>query len=170
MTRTRSRPRPASRNAKRFAIAFAGLFLLVGLACLAAAAVPAWIDHRHARQVETGAVRAVGMVLTKSRESAGQVAVPGAGKTVFEYFVRYRFPVRGGTQAEGTARVTPEAWGMLEERGPIEVRYVEGDPATSAVPGQLAPHGGLSPLIFGVVGALFAAIGGFMLFIILRTR
>ena len=170
MTTTRSRPRPASRNAKRLAAGFAGLFLCVGLACLAAVALPAWSDHRHARQVEANAVRAVGMVLTKDRQRAGEVAVPGAGRDVFEYFVRYRFAAAGGKQVEGTARVTPEAWGMLEERGPIEVRYVEGDPAVSAVPGQLASQGALASIIFAVVGTIFTAVGGFILFMVSRER
>jgi hypothetical protein len=159
MARTRT-GKPARRNhAKALGIGLGALFLVVGLALLAGAVVPAALDHQRESRVEAEGVNAEGMVLAKYRESGGRITAGAASAPLFEYFVRYRFPVGAGAQAEGTARVSREIWGALEEREPIEVRYVRDDPGTSRVDGQLSETG-VSAIVLGAVGALFTVIGG----------
>jgi len=154
---------PRRNHAKALGLGLGALFVTVGIALLAGAVVPAALDHARASRVEAGGVEAEGIVLTKHREAAGRITVANASAPLFEYFVRYRFPAGAGVQAEGTARVSREAWGALEEREPIAVRYVRDDPGTSRVEGQLSPAG-MSAFILGAVGALFVVVGGFFIY------
>jgi hypothetical protein len=164
--------KPAAAKSKRmtrFALAFGGLFALVGLICLAAAWLPVWNDYRHGKQFATNGAVALGMVLTKTRSSAGSVVVLGVTKEMFDYSVRYRFATSTGRKMEAEAKVTPEQWGLLEERGPIKVRYLRDAPETTHVSGQQSSRSWMERLIFSLVGGGFTAVGGLMLFLILKT-
>ena len=167
MAKTRPAKPPRRNHARALGIGLGALFLVVGLALLAAAIVPATLDHLRAARVASAGVDAEGMVLVKRREEAGRLVVANASAPLFEYFVRYRFPA-GSAQAQGTARVSRETWGALEEREPIAVRYLRDDPGTSRVEGQLGPTGS-SAIILGAVGVLFAAIGGFLAYNLVRA-
>jgi hypothetical protein len=158
---------PRRNHAKALGIGLGVLFLMVGLGLLAGAIVPATLDHLRASRVEAEGVNAEGIVLTKAREAAGRLSVGAASAPLFEYFVRYRFPL-GATQAEGTARVSREKGGAPEEREPIAVRYVRGDPQSSRVDGQLPPTG-VSALVLAVVGAIFTAVGGGLVYGLARA-
>ena len=129
-------PAARPRRMSRFALSFGGLFALVGLICLIAAWLPVWNDYRHGKQFAATGALAPGMVLTKSKASAGSVMVLGYTKQLTDYSVRYRFNTQSGQKIEGDAKVTPEEWDLLEERGLIKVRYLPDDPETNHVAGQ----------------------------------
>ena len=167
MAKTRPAKPPRRNHAKALGIGLGALFLVVGLALLAAAIVPATLDHLRAARVASAGVDAEGMVLVKRREDAGRLVAGNASVPLFDYFVRYRFPA-GAVQAEGTARISRDTWGALEEREPIAVRYLRDDPGTSRVEGQLPPAG-FSEIILGAVGVLFAAIGGLLAYKLARA-
>ena len=152
-----------------FALAFGGLFALVGLSLLTAAWLPVWNDYRHGKQLLAGGALAPGMVLTKSRTSAGSVTVMGATEQLFDYSVRFRFSTRSGQKIEGDAKVAPEQWGLLEERGFIKVRYLPDNPQTNEVSGQASTRSRTESLIFTLIGAVFTAAGGLMMFIVLKN-
>jgi hypothetical protein len=140
------------------------------VACLAVAAVPAWNDYRHEKEFAANSALAMGKVLTKTRSRAGSVTVLGVTKDVIEYSVRYRFATPSGKQVEGTAKVTPEEWGILEERGPVKIRYLPDHPETSHVPGQQSSQSWMERLIFTLIGGGFTAFGSILLFFVLKAR
>ena len=165
----KEKPAPARARAKAwFGLAFGGLFALVGLILLTVAWLPLWNDYRHGKQFVAEGGVALGMVLTKSRASAGSVTVLGFTEHLVDYSVRYRFSTLSGRKIEGDAKVTPEEWGFLQERGPVKVRYVQGDPETSHIPGQESSRSRSETLIFTLIGAVFSAMGGLMMFIVLK--
>jgi hypothetical protein len=151
-----------------FALAFGALFALVGLICLIAAWLPVWNDYRHGKQFAANGAVALGMVLTKTRSRAGSVMVLGVTKVTFEYTVRYRFTTSTARQIEAEAKVTPEQWDLLEERGPIKVRYLQDDPNTSHVSGQESSRSWMERLILSLVGGAFTAVGGLVFFFVLK--
>lgn len=153
-------PRP--NHAKALGIGLGALFLAAGLALIAGAVVPIVLDHLRESRIAAEGADAEGMVLVKRREEAGRLTVANASVPLFEYFVRYRFPVGGG-QAEGTARVSRETWAALEEREAIAVRYLRDEAGTSRVEGQMPPTGG-SAIVLAAVGAILAAVGGALLY------
>ncbi|MEN3355595.1 MAG: hypothetical protein V7640_3753 [Betaproteobacteria bacterium] len=166
------KPKTASAKSKRmsrFALAFGGLFALIGLICLTVAWLPVWNDYRHGKQFAANGAVALGMVLTKTRSSAGSVVVLGVTKEIFDYSVRYRFATSTGRKMEAEAKVTPEQWGLLEERGPIKVRYLADYPETTHVSGQQSSRSWMERLILSLVGGGFIAVGGLMLFLILKN-
>jgi hypothetical protein len=158
-----------SKRMSRFALAFGSLFALIGLICLTVAWLPVWNDYRHGKQFAANGAVALGMVLTKTRSSAGSVVVLGVAKEMFDYSVRYRFATSTGRKMEAEAKVTPEQWGLLEERGPIKVRYLADYPETTHVSGQQSSRSWMERLIFSLVGGGFTAVGGLMLFLILKN-
>jgi hypothetical protein len=146
------------------------LFALIGLASLTAAWFPVWNEYRHGKQFAANGGVALGLVLTKSRASAGSVTVLGFTKQLENYFVRYRFTVPTGRQIVSDARVTPEQWAILEERGPIKVRYLPDDPETNHVSGQESRRSRLETLIFTLLGAGFTGLGALMVLIVLKKN
>ena len=98
--------------------------------------------------------------------SSMEGTVLGFTEHLVDYSVRYRFSTLGGRKIEGDAKVTREEWGFLEERGPVKVRYVQGDPQTSHIPGQESSRSRSETLIFTLIGAVFSAMGGLMMFIV----
>jgi hypothetical protein len=158
-----------SKRMSRFALAFGGLFVLIGLICLTVAWLPVWNDYRHGKQFAANGAVALGMVLTKTRSSAGSVVVLGVTKEMFDYSVRYRFATSTGRKMEAEAKITPEQWGLLEERGPIKVRYLADYPETTHVSGQQSSRSWMERLILSLVGGGFTAVGGLMLFLILKN-
>jgi hypothetical protein len=166
------KPKTASAKSKRmsrFALAFGGLFALIGLICLTVAWLPVWNDYRHGKQFAANGAVALGMVLTKTRSSAGSVVVLGVTKEIFDYSVRYRFATSTGRKMEAEAKVTPEQWALLEERGSIKVRYLADYPETTHVSGQQSSRSWMERLILSLVGGGFIAVGGLMLFLILKN-
>ena len=167
-----AKSKPASVRSRRmslFALAFGGLFALVGLIFLTAAWLPVWNDYRHGSQLLADGALAPGMVLTKSRASAGSVTVLGSTEQLIDYSVRYRFSTRSGEKIEGAAKVTREQWGLLEERRFIKVRYLPDHPETSEVSGQISNRSRTETLIFTLIGAVFTAIGGLMILTLLKN-
>jgi len=162
-------PRKAGNQALSVGLILGVVFLLVGLVCLAAVGVPAWKDYRHDKQFATQSALALGMVLTKSRASAGQVTVLGTSKDVIEYSVRYRFKSADGRDIEATSKVSPDEWGSLDERGPIKVRYLPTEPEITHISGQQRSQSWIETLIFSLIGAGFVAIGGLTGFLVLKN-
>jgi hypothetical protein len=152
-----------------FAVGFGGLFAVIGLILLTAGWLPVWNDYRHEKQFATEGALSPGMVLTKSREKAGSVTMLGATQQLTDYWVRYRFTTHGGEKIEGNAKVTRDEWGLLEERGFIKVRYLTSDPETNQVPGQVSNRSGTQTPVFMLIGAIFTAIGGLLIFIVLKN-
>jgi len=166
-----SKGKPASalsRKVTPFALAFGGLFALVGLILFTAAWLPVWNEYRHGQQFAAEGAVAAGMVLTKSRVNDGGVMVLGYTQQLIDYSVRYRFTTHSGQKIEGDAKVTPDQWGLLEERGFIKVRYLADAPATNHVSGQVSSRSRTETRIFTLIGAFFTAVGGLMVFIVLK--
>ena len=100
-----------------------------------------------------------GMVLTK--------AIQGGKKSSNEsYQITYRFSTPDGKAVMGSATVSPEIWDRLEERGPVQVTYLPDKPQSNRVEGKKVDW--MLPIGFGVVGFIFTALGGFVLFKALR--
>jgi len=95
--------------------------------------------------------------------------VLGYTRPLIGYSVGYRFTTRTGQKIESDAKVSAEEWSDLDERGPIKVRYLPDDPQVSHVTGQLRNIGRMETILFTGLGAGFAALGGLMLFIMLRN-
>jgi hypothetical protein len=148
-------------------LALGGVFALVGLSILSASWLPVWNDARHRRLLASEGILTLGMVLTKSREKAGSVTVLGYTEELVDYSVRYRFTTHGGRKVESTAKVAPEEWGILEERGPIKVRYLPDHPETNHVPDQVNQRVS-TLLIFTAIGGGLAVVGGVILLSTLR--
>jgi len=153
----------------RFVLAFASLFALIGLIFLTAAWLPVWNDYRHGKQFAANGALALAMVLTRSRASAGSETVLGIRKQLTDYSIRYRFTTHSGQTIEGDAQVTPEEWGFLQERGPVEVRYLPDDPLTNHVSGQVSSRSHMATAVFTLIGAVFTAVGGLMAFVVLKN-
>jgi hypothetical protein len=152
-------------NSWRRANVIAGaIFILIGLGVLVSAFFAASGDAR---------LQAEGTTLTADLVDARQVQRTRRGATVAtEYEVKYRF-IAGGSLAAGGSVIlsdwmdAPEAVAREAARvGTIEVRYLPGEPAVNKPVASLgAGVGGFSfPIGQLVAGALFAGVGGLIVF------
>jgi hypothetical protein len=140
---------------------FGGLWLAVGLGFLTIGAGIGFYERGLAAQLAAEGVRTEGLVLTK------EISAPSNGSE--SYRVSFRFSDTRGETFRGTARLAPEAWDALVERGPIEIVYLAGRPQTHRVAGQSDSRAMLA-FVFALIGAVLTVVGGFVLGNALRTR
>jgi hypothetical protein len=98
---------------------------------------------------------ATGMVLTKSITTDSK-------NSSKHYGVTFRFTTPDIKNKNGNATVSMELWDRLEERGPINIVYVPGEPRLFRVEGNKANW--MFPAIFSLLGMVFVPIGGFIFF------
>ncbi|HEV8712575.1 MAG TPA: DUF3592 domain-containing protein [Candidatus Binatia bacterium] len=82
-----------------------------------------------------------------------------------QYKVTYRFTTAAGQTLEGTDTVSVEEWESLEAGSPTQVTYLPEAPQSNRLAGK-SDLG--STVVFIVLGAIFASIGGFLFFRDLR--
>lgn len=152
-------------NPKNFWFWFGGIWLSVGTIFLvvgvSAGIYRSMLNDRLDKEGRT----VDGVVLTKEIHTTSNKK---GSRSSPSYRVAFRFVPREGETVRGTADVTTEEWDLLEERGPIQVTYLPEQPQTYRVAGQSQDV--LLPLIFGVVGGVIGALGGFIVFNAVVTR
>lgn len=148
-------------TAKNFWFWFGGIWFAVGSVFLAVGIIVG-IDRSNVEtRFAAGGRDAEGIVLSKEISSSNDNS-PG-------YRVAFRFDTFDDRTIRGSAELTAEAWDALAERGPILVTYLPDRPATFRVPGQ-KDDGAMLTLAFGLMGAGFAGVGGFLLLSAFRKR
>ncbi len=133
---------------RSFWLLFGGLWLFVGVVMLLFALGFAAKEGDFSRN----GVTTTGIVLTKH-------IVPADSDSSTEYRVSYRFTTGDGKVVEGSESVDVGAWEKLVERGPIEIRYVAGNPGSN----RLASGDNVAgAAIFALIGAVFGGIGALL--------
>ena len=134
------------RSARRsFWLLFGGIWLLVGLIFLAFSIAFAL----HEFEYTTSGATASGIVLAKD-------FVPARSDSSTQYRVRYRFTTATGEVFEGSDGVSLETWEGLQERAPVEIRYLPSRPGSN----RLALGGdSVLWLAFLLVGLIAAGAG-----------
>ncbi len=140
---------------RNFWLWFGGIWLSVGVPFLAIGVGFTIHQSLTAKRLEREGQPAEGMVLVKEvrRDDSG-----------YTFKVSFRFSLTGDGPLVGSAEVDEEAWDALEERGPIPVTYLPGNPRSHRVPGQKMEV--LLPVIFGILGGILTVLGGM---VVLRT-
>jgi len=147
-------------TAKNFWFWFGGIWLAVGLVFLTVA-VAVGIDRANRNELLAAeGVTTIGTVITKSI-SSDRNRQP-------VYRVTFDFETRRGDTMRASAALAAEAWDALVEREAIDVTYVPERPEIHRVPGESAAATFIS-FVFGLVGAVLSAIGGFVLVHARRT-
>lgn len=140
---------------------FGGIWLAVGLLFFGIGAGVGFYRNEFAARLDREGVRVQGLVLTK------EISAPQDRSTTYD--VTFRFDDANGRTIRGSAKVDPERWDALSERGPIEVVYLADRPQTYRVAGQ-SDSDGLLTLVFSLVGAVLAAVGGIIVGNAMRVR
>ncbi len=135
---------------RSFWLFFGAIWLLAGVAMLVFGVVFALREQEFA---SNGAV-ATGIVLEKR-------FIPADSDSSTEYRVSYRFTSVDGQVVEGSDAVSVETWEALTERGPVVVRYLQGQPATNRLTLGSDLFGAV---IFLVAGVILTGIGGALVF------
>lgn len=130
------------------------LFLGIGLG------VGLHIQRLDAR-LDTDGKQVAGVVLGKERSA------PANGSE--SYRVIFRFDGPQGESVRGSAEVDAAAWDSVVERGPIDIVYLPDRPGTYRVVGQRREEA-IVAIVFGLLGATLALVGGFVLGAALRNR
>ena len=140
---------------------FGGLWLAVGLFFVAIGGGIGVYRSGLAAQLDREGVRAEGLVLAK------EILAPRDGSA--SYSVTFRFDDARGETIRGSAKLERRAWDALVERGPIEVVYLADGPQAYRIAGQNDSELVIA-LVFPLVGAVLAVVGGFIFGNALRTR
>lgn len=148
-------------TSSNFWLWFGGIWLAVGLCFLAIGGGLGLYRSGLAARLDAEGVRAEGVVLAK------EISAPRDSST--SYNVTFRFADARGETIRGSAKLDPDTWDALVERGPIEVEYLEDRPQTYRVAGQSDSELVIA-LVFSLVGAVLAIVGGFLVANALRTR
>jgi hypothetical protein len=146
---------------ENFWIWFGGIWLAVGLAFLGIGGGIGWNTRMLDARLDAEGVPAEGVVLGKEIVSSND----GPER----YQVTFRFSDARDETVRGSAHLDAATWDALVERGPIEVVYLPTSPLTYRVPGQSGANAVLV-FVFPLVGAVLAAVGGFIVVNALRKR
>jgi hypothetical protein len=130
-----------------FWLVFGGIWAIVGIVLFIVGGAAFLAD----RDFEAGARQTEGIVLTKD-------FVPADSDSSTQYRIRYRFTSDQGTPVEGSSDVSVERWEALEERGPVAIEYLPGDPGRSRLVGATDTLSWL----FLLLGLIFGPIGIFL--------
>lgn len=138
---------------------FGGIFLAVGTLFTVIGAGAGIQEYRSDARLRADGVVTSGMVLTKAvGGSKSGSSGSGSSRT---YHVGYRFTTADGQVVRESRQVGAETWDRLQERGPIEVRYLPGAPRTHRLVGEAVDF--VLPLIMTPVGVAVGLLGGFVL-------
>lgn len=150
--------------AKRsFGVWFGGIWLVGGLPFLIIGIYIGVQTWQQSEQLKREGQMTTGMVLTKSRTtSTSRSFSTGSRTTSTTYRVGYSFKAPGGNVVKGEEEISSRIWERLEERGPIRVTFLPSRPDIHRLEGQGA--GWMLPIIFTILGSLFASVGGFIFF------
>lgn len=144
-----------------FWIWFGGIWLVVGLAFLGIGGGIGWHSSTLDARFDAEGVLADGIVLGKEIVSRSD----GPER----YTVTFRFTDPRGETVRGSADLDAQTWDRLVERGAIEVVYLPASPLTYRVLGQSRANAVLV-FLFPSIGAVLAAVGGFIVVNALRQR
>ena len=144
-----------------FGLWFGGLWLAVGLVFLAIGGGVGVYRSGLAERLDGEGMRVEGVVLAK------EISAPRDGSR--SYNVTFRFDDARGETIRGSAKVEPEAWDALVERGPIEVVYLADRPQAYRIAGQSDSELVIA-IVFPLVGIVLAVVGGLILGNALRKR
>ncbi|MFN0170833.1 MAG: DUF3592 domain-containing protein [Bryobacteraceae bacterium] len=147
---------------QRFVLWFGGLSLAFGLLFLGIGVGVGVQKARKAKRFETHASTARGMVLIK-RIHDGTADDSSTG-----HYVEFRFETASRSQVRGSAKVDGDTWSKLDERGPIDVRYLPEAPYHYRVAGQSS--GSFLPWLFGGLGTIFTVLAFVVLVAGLRSK
>ena len=138
---------------RSFGFWFGGIFLLVGVPLAITSTVLFYDDWRFSQEARS----TEGTVVTKRiRQSNLDRSSDGRRSPQLHYEVTYRFTVYG-EMFEGRDELTQEDWESLRERGPVQVLYLPHTPSSSRLAGH---RPWLMKVMFGLIGSVFAVIGG----------
>jgi len=140
---------------------FGGLWLAIGLLFVGVGGGIGIYGSRLDTELDAAGVRTQGVVLSK------EISAPSDGSE--SYVVTFRFGDSRGDTIRGSARLDPDAWDALVERGPIELVYLVERPQTYRVAGQ-DDSAAVLAFVFPLLGGVLAVVGGFVLVNALRTR
>ncbi len=141
---------------------FGGFWLAFGLLFLGIGVGAGVQKAREAKRFETHGSTARGMVLIK-RIHDGTADDSSTG-----HYVEFRFETASRAQIRGSAKVDSGTWAKLDERGPIDVRYLPEAPHHYRVAGQSS--GFFLPWLFGGLGSIFTVLAVVILVAGLRSK
>jgi len=149
-------------TAKNFWSWFGGIWAAVGVLFLSVGTAAGIYLARIDGQLATSGRDTEGIVLTKEISGTGSGESPS-------YRVTFSFADDEGRSQRGAAKLDPAAWEALTERGPIRLTYLPTAPQTYRVRDQ-HDSGAIVSWVFALVGAVLAAVGGFIVFAAARKR
>jgi len=141
----------------------AGICLTIGIPFLGAGLYAAYDQLTLDRRFETQGLTARGMVLTKAVHQSKKT-----GDTA--YTMTFRFTRADGESVQSGATVSKALWNTLEERGPLEVRYLPEWPNHFLAPGEAVKDNLVLAIVFLAVGTLLSAGGGFAVAWVVRRK
>ena len=146
---------------ENFWLWFGGIWLAVGLAFLGIGGGIGWHNGTIDARLDAEGAPAEGIVVGKEIVSRND----GPER----YAVTFRFSDTRGETVRGSADLDAATWDALVERGPIEIVYLPASPLTYRVLGQSRANA-LLVFVFPLIGAVLAAVGGFIVVNALRQR
>ena len=147
-----------TRLKKSFGFWFGGIWLVAGVPFLVVTIYLFYDDRRYETEgrIVQGTVRTKEVKRSRSNSSSSSTA---------SYHVTYRFTTSNGEIIEGRDQLGQSRWEVLTEQGPIQIAYLPSNVNANRVFGQTHL---LLKVIFGILGTVFTAMGGTILFLAVR--
>jgi hypothetical protein len=142
--------RPRGKHGWLLGAGIGAIFLFAGCAVFIEGVADLLTERRYASRARLADAR----ILDKSMARAER-----GGRRSTEYFARYRFEAADGREAEGLAALEPAAWEAAKAGDRIRVRYLADEPRINRPAGE---GGFLVPIIFILIGLVFAPLGALM--------
>jgi hypothetical protein len=144
-----------------FWIWFGSIWLAVGLMFLVIGGGIGWSRSTLDARLDQEGMSVEGVVLAKEIVTSDDRSE--------RYRATFRFSDAHGVAVRGTADLSADAWDALVERGPIGVVFLPDRSSTYRVAGESRADAVLA-LVFPLVGAVLAAVGGLIVGNALRAR
>lgn len=126
------------------------VFLVAGCGVLIEGVTDALAERRYAAEGRLVDARIVDKDMARAERS---------GRRSTEYVARYRFETPNGRAADGRATLEAAAWEAAKAGDRIRVRYLPDEPQINRPAGE---GGFLVPVIFILIGLVFAPLGALM--------